>query len=102
YVGQCGPVAAEAVTDRTRPRAGACRTDGRTAGLGIDRDNASAAGADRLQVDFRCDVVIPVDHRFAGIFEPAVLNHGDLEGGAAHIRGDGVGVAQNVGEIAGT
>ena len=43
--------------------------------------------------------MIAIDHRLARILEPAVLDHRDLEGRAAHIGGDDVAVAEHVGEM---
>ena len=43
--------------------------------------------------------MIAIDHRLARILEPPVLDHRDLEGGAAHVGRDDVAVAEHVGEM---
>ena len=49
---------------------------------------------------FGCDVVIAIDHRLARILDFTVLNDGDLEGGAAHVGRDHVGLVQQLTERA--
>ena len=88
--------AAAAVADRARIGAGAARADARNVRARVERNNAAAGGADRHHLDLGRDIVIPVDHRLAGIFDLAVLDDADLEGRAAHVGGDHVGVAHQV------
>ena len=61
--------------------------------------SAAAAGADRGQINLRCQVMIAIDHRLARMLKPAILDDRDLEGGPAHIGRDDVAVTEHVGEM---
>ncbi len=98
HVGQRRLGAAKPVADRAGPRAGRAWPDRREPGLRIELDDAAAPRADRHDVDLRRDVVEAVHHRLARIVELAVLDHADLEGGAAHVGGDDLRVAHQVAE----
>jgi hypothetical protein len=43
--------------------------------------------------------VIAVDHRLARVFEPAILDDRDFEGGPAHVGRDDVAVAEHVSQM---
>ena len=95
-----GPAAA--VADRPRIGPGALRADARDVRARIERDDAAAAGADRHDLDLGRNIVVAVDQRLTGIFDLAVLDDADLEGRAAHVGGNHVGVAHQVAERLGT
>ena len=61
--------------------------------LGMRPRQAAAAGADRLQVDFRQEVLVLVGVADEGVSGLPVVDDRDVEGRAAHVGGDDVALA---------
>src|SRR5262245_66305755 len=90
--------AAEPMAVWAGTRARTFRPDSRVAIERIDPHDAAPAGPDRGDLNLRDAVMIAVDDRLARVFQLAVLDDTYLEGGAAHVRGDDVGVAKRTAE----
>src|SRR6185437_8401090 len=85
--------AALAVADRAGHGAGAFGTDAHRLGHLVDAHQAAAAAADRLNIDLGDEVLVLVHVADEGIGGLPLVNDADIEGGAAHVGGDDVGIA---------
>ena len=92
-IGDGRHAAAAAVAHRPGESAGAVGADGHGARLGLDAHQAAAARADRLQVDFRQEVLVLVGVADERVGRLAVVDDRDVERGAAHVGGDDVFLA---------
>ena len=72
--------------------AGAVRTDAEQPVL-VEPDDAAAARPDRAHRDLGHQIGVFVDHRLLVEHRPAALDHGDIEGGAAHVGAEDVVLA---------
>src|SRR5690606_12632939 len=96
HVGERGLFAAQAIADRAWPRPGRARSDARLTGRVVDADDGTAAGADGDHFYLGGRVVEAVHHGFSGVFDFAVLDDADFEGGAAHVDRNNVRLVQQL------
>src|SRR5262249_55073990 len=94
-------LAAAAIAGRPRHRTGAVRPDLERAEA-VDMGDGAATGAHRIDVEHGYGEVAPLDLAPAGQQRLAILDQGDVAGGAAHVESDEVlEAAHAAGERAG-
>ena len=91
-IGHRQPRPAAAVAGRSRIGPGAVGPDAEQPVL-VAPDDAAAAGADRADRDLGHQIGVFVDHRLLVEHRFSALDHRDVEGGAAHIGAEDVGLA---------
>ena len=90
--------AAVVIADRTGIGAGAARPEPRLARRRVHRHDAAAGKAQADDVQLGQRIVIAQHHGLALVVEQALLHRADLEGRAAHVGGDDVGLADALAE----
>ena len=87
---------ADAVGHRTRGGARPLGPDLEQAGSAVDPGDAAAARADGGHPDLGRQDAVALEHRLVVALDDAVPHQADLEGGAAHVRRQHVGLADQV------
>src|SRR5947208_1101712 len=87
------------IADRTGRRARRERPHAQAPARLVDPDDAAAAAADRADVDARDEVLVLVHDALVARHRPPVVDEPHVEGGAAHVGGDHVLLAEDGAEV---